>query len=60
MYRNAFKVMQTKYKRDLETWTGHLSVCTIRKYYNGWALGCQPPNFDPQINTKWHNSVKNV
>ena len=41
-------------------WTGHLSVCTIQKYYNGSrALGCQPPNFDPQISPKWHNSVKN-
>ena len=38
----------------------HLRVCIIREYYNGWALGCQPPNFDPKISPKWHNSVKNV
>ena len=46
------------YINGLETWTGHLRVCTIREYYNGWALGCQPPNFDPEISPKWHNSVK--
>ena len=56
------------WQTDLETWTGHLSVCTIRKWHitMRWdLLGCQPPNFglgppnfDPQISPKWHNSVK--
>ena len=37
-------------------WTGHLSVCTIRKYYNGWALGCQPlilTKLAQQFSKKW-------
>ena len=48
MSRNAFKVMN------------HITRGLGGKYNNGWALGCQPPNFDPQISPKWHNSVKNV
>ena len=31
----------------------------MQKYYIGWALACQSPNFDPQISQKYHNSVKN-